>query len=173
VERLGQGGHEFAGTVDRYSRKYDSSPSTTTARRHNSSGNRWGRFVAALFGMGEVIPTPRVFVRANQNPESKQCRKKHGDPLAWVTKIEFHDVHLTNLILQSAPGTGKMSKVAEPGNPQNPKLVSTKSVQAHLRHTDIATTLGVYTQAVDADVRKLVNDVTNDVMTSEGIRRVQ
>jgi integrase len=50
---------------------------------------------------------------------------------------------------------------------------SAKSVQAHLRHTDIATTLGVYTQSVDADVRKLVNDVTNDVMTSEQTRRVQ
>jgi integrase len=50
---------------------------------------------------------------------------------------------------------------------------SAKSVQAHLRHTDITTTLGVYTQSVDADVRKLVNDVTNDVMTSELTRRVQ
>jgi integrase len=52
-------------------------------------------------------------------------------------------------------------------------LGSAKSVQAHLRHADIATTLGVYTQPVDADVRKLVNQVANDVMTSEQIRRVQ
>jgi len=42
-----------------------------------------------------------------------------------------------------------------------------KSVQTHLRHSDIATTLGVYTQPIDQNVRKLVNDVANDVMTSK------
>ncbi len=42
-----------------------------------------------------------------------------------------------------------------------------KDVQAHLRHADIATTLGVYTQPIDANVRRLVNAVTDDVMTSE------
>ncbi len=42
-----------------------------------------------------------------------------------------------------------------------------KDVQTHLRHSDIATTLGVYTQPIDANVRRLVNAVTADVMTSE------
>lgn len=42
-----------------------------------------------------------------------------------------------------------------------------KDVQTHLRHTDIATTLGVYTQPIDASVRKLVNAVAEDVMTSK------
>ena len=42
-----------------------------------------------------------------------------------------------------------------------------KDVQTHLRHTDIATTLDVYTQPVDANVRRLVNAVTTDVMTSK------
>ena len=42
-----------------------------------------------------------------------------------------------------------------------------KDVQAHLRHTDIATTLDVYTQMVPESVRKLVNAVTHDVMTAE------
>ena len=40
-------------------------------------------------------------------------------------------------------------------------------VQAHRRHTDIATTLEVYTQMVPESVRKLVNAVTHDVMTAE------
>jgi integrase len=42
-----------------------------------------------------------------------------------------------------------------------------KDVQTHLRHTDIGTTLNEYTQSLPESVRKLVNDVTNDVMTSE------
>jgi integrase len=42
-----------------------------------------------------------------------------------------------------------------------------KDVQTHLRHADIATTLGVYTQPIDANVRKLVNAVTDDVLTSK------
>ena len=42
-----------------------------------------------------------------------------------------------------------------------------KDVQAHLRHTDIATTLDVYTQMVPESVRKLVNAVAHDVMTAE------
>jgi len=42
-----------------------------------------------------------------------------------------------------------------------------KDVQAHLRHSDIATTLGVYTQPIDENVRKLVNAVTDDVMASK------
>ncbi|HTA24714.1 MAG TPA: site-specific integrase [Terriglobales bacterium] len=41
-----------------------------------------------------------------------------------------------------------------------------KDVQTHLRHSDIATTLGVYTQPIDASVRKLVNAVADDVMTT-------
>ena len=41
-----------------------------------------------------------------------------------------------------------------------------KDVQTHLRHTDIATTLGVYTQPIDESVRKLVNAVADDVMSS-------
>lgn len=49
-----------------------------------------------------------------------------------------------------------------------------KDVQAHLRHSDIGTTLGVYTQAIPESVRKLVNDVTNDVMTSKPVtERIQ
>ena len=42
-----------------------------------------------------------------------------------------------------------------------------KAVQAHLRHSDIGTTANVYTQPVAESVRKLVNDVTRDVMTAE------
>jgi integrase len=42
-----------------------------------------------------------------------------------------------------------------------------KDVQAHLRHTDIATTLGIYTQAIPESVRKLVNDVAEDVLTAK------
>ena len=44
-----------------------------------------------------------------------------------------------------------------------------KDVQAHLRHTDIATTLGVYTQPIAESTRKLVNAVANDVMTAKPI----
>jgi integrase/recombinase XerD len=39
-----------------------------------------------------------------------------------------------------------------------------KDVQAHLRHSDISTTLNEYTQAIPESVRKLVNAVTNDVL---------
>jgi integrase len=42
-----------------------------------------------------------------------------------------------------------------------------KDVQTHLRHTDIATTLGVYTQPVSKSVRELVNAVARDVMTAK------
>jgi integrase len=42
-----------------------------------------------------------------------------------------------------------------------------KDVQAHLRHSDIATTLGIYTPAVPESVRKLVKAVTDDAMTSD------
>jgi integrase len=41
-----------------------------------------------------------------------------------------------------------------------------KDVQTHLRHTDIATTLGIYTQPIDENVRRLVNAVADDVMSS-------
>lgn len=44
---------------------------------------------------------------------------------------------------------------------------SAKDVQSHLRHSDIATTLNVYTQEIPESVRKLVNAVANDVMTAE------
>lgn len=42
-----------------------------------------------------------------------------------------------------------------------------KDVQTHLRHTDIATTLGIYTQPIDESVRKLVNAVADEVMSAE------
>jgi integrase len=42
-----------------------------------------------------------------------------------------------------------------------------KDVQAHLRHTDIATTMDVYTQTIPESVRRLVNAVAHDVMTAE------
>lgn len=42
-----------------------------------------------------------------------------------------------------------------------------KDVQAHLRHSDIATTLGIYTQPIASSVRKLVNDVAGDIMQSK------
>lgn len=42
-----------------------------------------------------------------------------------------------------------------------------KDVQAHLRHSDIGTTLNEYTQAIPESVRKLVNAVADDVMTSK------
>jgi integrase len=45
-----------------------------------------------------------------------------------------------------------------------------KDVQTHLRHTDIATTLGIYTQPIDASVRKLVNDVAEDVMSAQELK---
>lgn len=45
-----------------------------------------------------------------------------------------------------------------------------KDVQAHLRHTDIATTLGIYTQPIDASVRKLVNAVAEDVMSADELK---
>jgi integrase len=54
-----------------------------------------------------------------------------------------------------------------------------KDAQTHLRHSDISTTLNEYTQAVPDSVRKLVNAVTNDVMTTEMqpspllVRRIQ
>jgi integrase len=41
-----------------------------------------------------------------------------------------------------------------------------KDVQSHLRHTDITTTLNEYTQSVPESVRKLVNAVADDVMSS-------
>ena len=50
---------------------------------------------------------------------------------------------------------------------------SAKDVQTHLRHTDITTTLGVYTQPIDENVRKLVNAVADDVMNAEVTTRVQ
>jgi hypothetical protein len=40
-------------------------------------------------------------------------------------------------------------------------------VQSHLRHSDISTTLNVYTQEIPEQVRKLVNAVANEVMTAE------
>ena len=46
-------------------------------------------------------------------------------------------------------------------------LGDAKSVQAHLRHSDIGTTLNEYTQAIPESVRKLVNDVAEDVMASK------
>lgn len=49
-------------------------------------------------------------------------------------------------------------------------LGNAKDVQTHLRHADIATTLGVYTQPIDANVRRLVNAVAGDVMTSTSER---
>jgi len=42
-----------------------------------------------------------------------------------------------------------------------------KSVQTHLRHTDIGTTLNEYTQPIPESVRKLVNDVTNEVLAAK------
>jgi integrase len=42
-----------------------------------------------------------------------------------------------------------------------------KDVQAHLRHSDIGTTLNEYTQAIPESVRKLVNAVADDVMASK------
>jgi len=42
-----------------------------------------------------------------------------------------------------------------------------KDVQTHLRHSGIATTLGIYTQPIDESVRKLVNAVAEDVMSSK------
>lgn len=45
-----------------------------------------------------------------------------------------------------------------------------KDVQTHLRHTDIATTLGIYTQPIDASVRKLVNRVAEDVMNTQELK---
>jgi len=55
---------------------------------------------------------------------------------------------------------------------------SPKDVQTHLRHSDIATTLNEYTQAVPESVRRLVNAVANDVMEDPRpgpmlLRRVQ
>lgn len=46
-------------------------------------------------------------------------------------------------------------------------LGNAKDVQAHLRHSDIATTLGVYIQPVAESTRKLVNAVAVDVMNTK------
>jgi Phage integrase family len=43
-------------------------------------------------------------------------------------------------------------------------LGNPKDVQAHLRHSDISTTLNEYTQTIPGRVRKLVNAVANEVM---------
>ena len=43
----------------------------------------------------------------------------------------------------------------------------TRDVQAHLRHSDIGTTLNEYTQTIPESVRKLVNAVADDVMTAD------
>ena len=40
-------------------------------------------------------------------------------------------------------------------------------MQAHLRHSDIGTTLNEYTQTIPESVRKLVNAVADDVMTAD------
>jgi integrase len=45
-----------------------------------------------------------------------------------------------------------------------------KDVQIHLRHTDIATTLGVYIQPIGENVRRLVNAVANEVMGSQTLQ---
>jgi integrase len=42
-----------------------------------------------------------------------------------------------------------------------------KDVQTHLRHADIASNFGRVHAAIDANVRKLVNAVTGDVLTSK------
>jgi len=47
---------------------------------------------------------------------------------------------------------------------------SAKDVQAHLRHSDIGTTLNDYTQAIPESVRKLVNAVADDVMTTKRVQ---
>lgn len=47
------------------------------------------------------------------------------------------------------------------------------NIQAHLRHTDIATTSGVYTQPIEEGVRKLVNAAAHDVMTAKVTTRFQ
>jgi integrase len=52
-------------------------------------------------------------------------------------------------------------------------LGNPKDVQAHLRHSDITTTLNEYTQTIPDSVRKLVNAVTNDVMASKPEPRIQ
>lgn len=44
-----------------------------------------------------------------------------------------------------------------------------KDVQSHLRHSNITTTLGIYTQPVSSSVRRLVNDVTDAVLKKESI----
>ena len=44
-----------------------------------------------------------------------------------------------------------------------------RDVQAHLRHTDIGTTLNVYTVPIAESTRKLVNAVAEDVMTAKPI----
>ena len=54
------------------------------------------------------------------------------------------------------------------------KLRQSQSVQSHLRHTDITTTLNEYTQSVPESVRKLVNAVADDIMgTNSKPQRMQ
>jgi integrase len=48
-----------------------------------------------------------------------------------------------------------------------------KDVQAHLRHSDIGTTLNEYTQSIPDSVRTLVNRVADDVMGAPLTERVQ
>jgi integrase len=42
-----------------------------------------------------------------------------------------------------------------------------KDVQTHLRHANPGTTAEIYTQPIDANVRRLVNAVAEDVMSSK------
>lgn len=46
-------------------------------------------------------------------------------------------------------------------------LGNVKDVQTHLRHSNVSTTLGVYTQPIADSTRKLVNAVAADVMTAK------
>jgi hypothetical protein len=83
------------------------------------------------------------------------------------------------------PGAPLNAQIGNSGRPVNFQVLrrrfatnaqglgNPKDVQTHLRHSDVSTTLNEYTQPIPESVRKLVNAVAEDVMSSEPERRLQ
>ena len=93
-----------------------------------------------------IFPTTR---NTPMRPENWLHRRVH--PIAKALSIT---VPINFQILRRTFATN-----AQGGNP--------KDVQAHLRHAALGTTMNIYTQAIPESVRRLVNAVADDVMTSE------
>ena len=98
-----------------------------------------------------------------------------GCTLAWFTQEKFVPMKAKSwapstrdpLIFPSESGTPMrpenwMRRRLKPDHGSNPK-----DVAAHLRHSNVGTTLNHYTQSIPANVRKLVNAVAEDVTAGE------